>query len=138
MQISSYPSKHWSSGRFLMHIGFLICSFKRLGFWVYFYKHWNYDIMPADIGILALFYKHWNCDLVLVCWSCGPIEILTSSFQRLELSIIVVLAVFFQTLEFLSHSFTANNEILAPSFETLQFLSYPSKHWNSGPIFYTH
>ena len=127
MEISSYPSKHWSSGPILMHIGFLICSF-------FFYKHWNYDLMPAKIGFLALFHKRWNSDLLLVCWSSGHIEIWTSSFQRLELLIIVILALFFQTLEFLSHSFTANIEILAPSFEKFEFWFYFYKHCNSHVI----
>ena len=134
MEISSYRSKHWNSGPILMHIGFLICSFKTLGFWLFLHKHWNYDLMPAKIGFLALFYKHWRS---------VPIGILTSSFQMLEFSIIVILALFFQTLEFLSHSFTANIEILATYFETIwilvlflwQYPCYPSKHWNCGLIF---
>ena len=119
MEISSYPSKNWSSGPILMRIGFLICPFETLGFWLYFYKHWNYDLMPANIGILALFYKHWKSDLILIYWSSGSIGRLTSSFQRLEFSMIVIPALFFQTLEFLSHYSTANIEILAPSFETV-------------------
>ena len=90
--------------------------------------------MPAKISFLALFHKHWNSDLLLVCWSCGHIEIWTSSLQRLELLIIVILALFFQTLEFLSHSFTANIEILVPSFEKFEFWFYFYKHCNSHVI----
>ena len=107
MEISSYPSKNWSSGPILMRIGFLICPFETLGFWLYFYKHWNYD-------------------LILMYWSSGSIGRLTSSFQRLEFSMIVIPALFFQTLEFLSHYSTASVEILAPSFETvwIVFISF--------------
>ena len=54
------------------------------------------------------FYKHRNSDLIL-------------SNIGIRNSIIVILALFFQTLEFLSHSFTANIEILAPSFEKCEF-----------------
>ena len=54
------------------------------------------------------FYKHRNSDLIL-------------SNTGIRNSIIVILALFFQTLEFLSHSFTANIEILAPSFEKCEF-----------------
>ena len=119
LEYLSNPSTLWSSGPILMRIGFLICPFETLGFWLYFYKHWNYDLMPANIGILALFYKHWNSDLILIYWSFGSIGRLISSFQRLEFSMIVIPALFFQTLEFLSYYSTANIEILAPSFETV-------------------
>ena len=42
--------QNWSSGPILMRIGFLICPFERLGFWLYFYKHWNYACKHWDRG----------------------------------------------------------------------------------------
>ena len=54
------------------------------------------------------FYRHRNSDLILP--NIG-----------IQNSIIGILAFFFQTLAFLSHSFTANIEILAPSFEKCEF-----------------
>ena len=57
-----------------VNIGFLILSFKKtLGLWPCFFKHWNYDVILANIGFLAVFLsefwsyssKHWNTDLNL-------------------------------------------------------------------------
>ena len=63
-------------------------------------------ILPLQIIFVfyPYFYRHRNSDLIL-------------PYIGIRNSIIVILALFFQTLEFLSHSFTANIEILAPSFE---------------------
>ena len=143
--MSFFPCKRLNSGPIFIHFGCLILCFKTLRYWPYFYKHWNCDLILERwnsgsifilIGILILplqmillfypyFYRHRNSDLILP--NIG-----------IQNSIIVILAFFFQTLEFLSHSFTANIEILAPAFEkcefwfvffkTSQFLSYPFKH----------
>ena len=83
------------------------------------WKRWNSGSIFILIGILILplqiillfypyFYRHRNSDLILP----------NSGIQN---SIIVILAFFFQTLEFLSHSFSANIEIRAPSFEKCEF-----------------
>ena len=150
--VLSYPSKHWDTGPISTSIGIMILSWKR----------WNSGSIFILIGILILplqiillfypyFYRHRNSDLILP--DIG-----------IQNSIIVILAFFFQTLEFLSHSFTANIEILAPSFETCEFWfffffniaipilsfqtlefwayvlytlavwSYYPKHWDCGPI----
>ena len=88
--------------------------------WSYPWKRWNPGSIFIHIGILIFplqiilvfypcFYKHRNSDLIL-------------SNIGIRNSIIVILALFFQTLEFLSHSFTANIEILAPSFGKCEFL----------------
>ena len=149
--VLSYPSKHWDTGPISTSIGIMILSWKR----------WNSGSIFILTGILILplqiilvfypyFYRHRNSDLILP--NIG-----------IQNSIIVILAFFFQTLEFLSHSFTANIEILAPSFEKCEFWfvffkhrnsylilpntrilglcfyilavwSYYSKHWDCGPI----
>ena len=107
--VLSYPSKHWDTGPISTSIGIMILSWKR----------WNSGSIFILIGILILplqiillfypyFYRHRNSDLILP--NIG-----------IQNSIIVILAFFFQTLEFLSHSFTANIEILAPSFEKCEF-----------------
>ena len=117
--VLSYPSKHWDTGPISTSIGIMILSWKR----------WNSGSIFILIGILILplqiilvfypyFYRHRNSDLVLP--NIG-----------IQNSIIVILAFFFQTLEFLSHSFTANIEILAPSFEKCEFWFVFFKHRNS-------
>ena len=126
---------------------FFISSFKTLGFWPYFYKRWNYDLMIPKNGILALFfintgilaisfqtlefwpffYKHWNSYLIH-----SQIGISDPTFYTLLFDLILrnigILALFLQTLEFLSDPSIANIEILAFSFQTREF-------W---PIVYTH
>ena len=117
--VLSYPSKHWDTGPISTSIGIMILSWKR----------WNSGSIFILIGILILplqiillfypyFYRHRNSDLILP--NIG-----------IKNSIIVILAFFFQTLEFLSHSFTANIEILAPSFEKCEFWFVFFKHRNS-------
>ena len=118
--VLSYPSKHWDTGPISTSIGIMILSWKR----------WNSGSIFILIGILILplqiilvfypyFYRHRNSDLILP--NIG-----------IQNSIIVILAFFFQTLEFLSHSFTANIEILAPSFEKCEFwFVFFFKHRNS-------
>ena len=117
--VLSYPSKHWDTGPISTSIGIMILSWKR----------WNSGSIFILIGILILplqiilvfypyFYRHRNSDLILP--NIG-----------IQNSIIVILAFFFQTLEFLSHSFTANIEILASSFEKCEFWFVFFKHRNS-------
>ena len=117
--VLSYPSKHWDTGPISTSIGIMILSWKR----------WNSGsifilirilILPLQIILLfyPYFYRHRNSDLILP--NIG-----------IQNSIIVILAFFFQTLEFLSHSFTANIEILAPSFEKCEFWFVFFKHRNS-------
>ena len=80
LDLSLHTLKFWSYGSnvgilaLFFNIGFLILSFKNtLGFWPYFFKHWNYDVTLANIGFLAVFLpefwsyssKHWNSDLNL-------------------------------------------------------------------------
>ena len=107
--VLSYPSKHWDTGPISTSIGIMILSWNR----------WTSGSIFILIGILILplqiillfypyFYRHRNSDLILP--NIG-----------IQNWIIVILAFFFQTLEFLSHSFTANIEILAPSFEKCEF-----------------
>ena len=116
--VLSYPWKHWDTGPISTSIGIMILSRKR----------WNSGSIFILIGILILplqiilvfypyFYRHRNSDLILP--NIG-----------IQNSIIVILAFFFQTLEFLSHSFTANIEILASSFEKCEFWFVFFKHRN--------
>ena len=155
----------WLSDLILQNIEILAVFLQALELWSYPWKRWNSGSIFIHIGILILplqiilvfypyFYTHRNSDLILP--NIG-----------IQNSIIVIWALFFQTLEFLSHSFTANIEILAPSFEkcefwfvcffkhrnsylsfqtlefwpyvlyTLAVWSYYSKPWNCCP-FYTH
>ena len=80
LALSLHTFKFWSYRSnvgimvLFVNIGFLILSFKKtLGFWPYFFKHWNYDVILANIGFLAVFLsefwsyssKHWNTDLNL-------------------------------------------------------------------------
>lgn len=64
-----HPSTQSNSGLIFTHSGIpiltlefwlyfytLILSLKTLGFWRYFYKHCKYDLILANIGLLALFY----------------------------------------------------------------------------------
>jgi len=133
-----------------MHIGFLIFLCKTLGFWLFFYKHWNYDLILPNFRILAFFIR---------------IRIFTSSFLTLEFWSyrfrdwnsylirlnIVSLSLLLYTLKF--SPLSINLGILILSFPCnhcysflifilsnigivfLSYTSYPSKHWNSGPIF---
>ena len=64
LQFSFYSSKHWNSGPIFVHIGFLILFFKTLGFWSYFQKKLNSDLILPNIGSLYL-YKEWNSAPIL-------------------------------------------------------------------------
>ena len=133
-----HPSKHWNSGPILINEVVVIFSLQTLEFWPNFYTLWLSYLILQNIEILALFLR------ALELWSyLGNVGILILPLQIILLfypyfyrhrnsdlilpnigiqnSIIVILAFFFQTLEFLSHSFTANIEILAPSFEKCEF-----------------
>ena len=109
----------WLSDLILQNIEILAVFLQALELWSYPCKRWNSGSISIHIGILILplqiilvfypyFCRHRNSDLILP--NIG-----------IQNSIIVILALFFQTLEFLSHSFTANIEILAPSFEKCEF-----------------
>lgn len=81
-------------------------------FWLYFYEHWNFDLIPPNIGILILLlrywpflYKHWTYDLIL-----GNVGILS---------------LFLYTLEFLFY----------PCRSWYSRPIYSSKQWNSGSRF---
>ena len=139
------PFKHLNSGLILTQTGILILSFETLRFWPYFY-----------IWILALFVQTVE---FLSYTSIENIEILALSFQTMQfgpLFIHIVLFIWsFKTLGFWPYFykrwnsdlmipkngilalFFINTGILTLSFQTLEFLYFPSKHWNSGPIFYT-
>ena len=118
--VLSYPSKHWDTGPISTSIGIMILSWKR---WTSgsIFMLFGILILPLQIILLfyPYFYRHRNSDLILP--NIG-----------IQNSIIVILAFFFETLEFLSHSFTANIEILALSFEKCEFwFVFFFKHRNS-------
>ena len=131
---------------------FLISSFKTLGFWPYFYKHWNYDLMIPKNGILAPFFINtgiltlsFQTSEFLYCpskhWNSGPI------FYTLHFDFILrnigILDLSFKPLEFWPSIDTHwNCEVIPPNIAILalylfklKFSSYPSKRWNSDPIF---
>ena len=132
-----------------------------MGFWPYFYEHWNYHIILPKNGILALFLwtlefrpylsKHWNSYLDLL-----TIEILALSLYTLEflsyplkhwISGPIFIPIRFCDLNLkkawdsspivLNHwsydVILANTGILALFLYTLEFLFYRFKQWNSGP-----
>ena len=78
MEFLSYPST--------AIIGFLDLSFQPLEFWPSFNTHWNVDVIPPNIVILALSLyklkfspyppKRWNSDPIFI-----HTGILTSAFQ---------------------------------------------------------
>ena len=107
MYILSYSSKRWNLDPIFIHIGILPSSLQRLRFCPYFYKHLN-----SGQGYL---YTHQNSYLILP--NVG------------------ILALFLQTLEFLSNPSTENIKILTLSFQTLKFRLIIYTHWNSAPIF---
>ena len=108
--VLSYPSKHWDTGPISTSIGIMILSWKR---WTSgsIFMLTGILILPLQIILLfyPYFYRHRNSGLILP--NIG-----------IQNSIIVILAFFFQTLEVLSHSFTANIEILALSFEKIMWI----------------
>ena len=141
MEFSSYPSKHWNSGPFYTCIstGIMILS-------SFLSKHWNpgpvYTCISTGIMILSSFpSKHWNpgpvCFYALFihvwCISTGiMILIIIFSFQTLE----SWPCLFLYTLELLSYpSKHWNPGPIIYLYYTLEFWPHPFKHWNSGPVF---
>ena len=106
--------KHWNSGTICVHVWILAL----------FHKHWNSHLIHTHFGIMALFFTHWNFPLILSnIKNSGPISIITE-----------ILALFLQTLEFLSYPSTGGNEYLASSFQTLEFWLIVYTHWFSDLI----
>ena len=113
---------------------------KTLGFWPYFFKHWNFEVLLANIGFWPYVYTHL--------------------YSYLILSNIGILILLFQSLEFLCYPSTANIGILSIHlysgpflykhcnfylilskicilillFHALEFWPCSLKHWNSYVI----
>ena len=101
-------------------------SHKHFGFWPYPYKHWNSYLISFGCK------QYWNSGpifvnigfftiMILHCEHCNSCPIFIH---------IGILILSFQTLEYSSHLFTANMEILAPPFQTMEFWPYFYKLWN--------
>ena len=122
-----------------------------MGFWPYFFKHWNFDVILGKIGFLAVFL--YTFEFLSYPFKDGYSDIIISS--------IGILGLFLKTLEFLGCCSTANiwilsihldagpffneqwnSDLLRPNigllvlfFLTLEFLFCPFTRWNCGPIF---
>ena len=128
--------KYRNSGPIFMNIGIPSLSFQTLEFWPYFYTNsYSYPSKRLNSGPLFLH--------TLFFWSypskpSGPVSISTG-IMILSLGILVSS---FETLQFWPYLYThgrsylidLNLGILALFLWTKEF-SYPSKDWNSGPIF---
>ena len=121
-----------------------------------FFTVWNFHLILPNIWILALFLQTLE---FLSYPTIANIEILALSFQTMEFWPIIYTPCFlissFKTLGFWPYFykhwnydfmipkngilalFFINTGILTLSFQTSEFSYCPSKHWNSGPIFYT-
>ena len=168
-----YFYKHWNS--------YLLLALKTLEFWSYFCKHWNSHLILPNIGILALFKlytcistgimtlssflsKHWNPGPVYTCistgilvlssfpskhWNPGPVWFLCPiytcmMYQHWNYDLIIFSlqtleswpCLFLYTLELLSYpSEHWNPGPIIYLYYTLEFWPHPFKHWNSGPVF---
>ena len=105
IEILALPFQTMNFSPLFIHTGFLISSFRTLGFWPYFYKRWIYDLMIPKNGILTLFFIN--------------IGILTLSFQTLEF-------LYFRSKHWNSGPIFINIGIF--------ILSFHCNHWNSRPI----
>ena len=106
---------------FFIHIGCVILFFKRLRFWPYFCKHWNYYLIVANVGIVGLFYTHRILIFsfkILAFWSYFY-KHRNSDLSFLNISNSNLIP---QTLEFLTCPSSAMIGVVA--------LSYPSNHWD--------
>ena len=130
----------------------MIISFQTSRYWPFLYKHWTYDLILGNVGILALFLYRLEF-LFYPCksWYSSPISIsiviLMLLFQTMEfwpqfykdwntcndliLPNIRILALFLYTLEF-----WPNIEFWHSSYKHLGILilSFYCNHWNCGPI----
>ena len=158
LELLSYPSKRWDSDPIFIHIGILTSSFETKEFWPYLYTH-----LSSDLIVLKL--ELWSYLLILVLgsyplkkpWDSGPISlnigIMMLSLRTLDflpyfyrnsdriLPNIGIRILTFQTMQ--SGPSSIRIRIMILFFQTIpalflwtkEFPSYPSRHWNSGPIF---
>ena len=161
LELCPYSSKHWFSGPIIIHIGILTPSFETLECWPYSYKHCNSSLV-LPLQTLEFFpylypFNQWN----LISGIVRPnIWILAVSLYTLEFwppasFLILGLRPYFYNHRnsgpiltntgirissfhwklWNSGTILLNIGVLVLFSKTLQFLFYPSKHWNSCPIF---
>ena len=131
MKLWPYPSILWNPGPifihieipilsfqtlelrpFFIHIRIFTSSFQTLEFWPYLFRDWNSYLIHLNIVSLSLLLytlEFWPVSINL------GILILSFPYNHCNSFLIFILSNF--GIVFLSHP------------------SYPSKHWNSGPIF---
>ena len=73
--MSPCPSQHWILAAILMHVGFLIFSFKTVGFWLFLYtlESWSYACKHWNSGPIWSSQRKWP-------WLAFPIYCCNGSF----------------------------------------------------------
>ena len=128
LQLWPYLHTHWNPNLILLE------------FWPYFVTYCNLDLILPNIELLALFFinngiltlffqtlEFWPLfiNIGILIESIHTLELWPCFFAdwnfQLILPSIWILALFLQTMEFLSYPFTANIKILALSCQTMEF-----------------